>query len=247
MIAYLILGLCLLVSFVLLLNWYANARPAQIWRTAKWSLALIGTILLLFLLISGRLAQALFALPLYLPVLMSLFRRIGMYRRAGSLGGGGGQASTGQTSTVETDWLAMELDHDSGAMSGQVKQGRLAGQSLGDLTLDDLISLMREIEQEDEESGDLLEAYLDRHHPDWRETDDTDQNSRRSSDRSRGARSVMTEAEALEILGLARGATADEIRYAHKQQMKTAHPDRGGSNELASKINEAKDFLLSGL
>lgn len=247
MIAYLILGLCLLVSFVLLLNWYANARPAQIWRTAKWSLALIGTIILLFLLISGRIGQALLALPLYLPVLMGLFRRFGMYRGAGSLGGGAGQAGTGQTSTVETDWLEMELDHDSGNMTGQVKQGRLAGQSLGDLEQDDLISLMREIEQEDEESGDLLEAYLDRQHPDWREAEGVDENNHRSSGRSGGARSVMTEGEALEILGLARGATADEIRFAHKQQMKTAHPDRGGSNELASKINEAKDFLLSGL
>ncbi|MEQ9200725.1 MAG: hypothetical protein RLN80_12120, partial [Rhodospirillales bacterium] len=216
-------------------------------RTAKWSLALIGTLLLLFLLISGRIGQALLALPLYLPLLMGLFRRIGMYRGAGSLGGGAGQASTGQTSTVETDWLRMELDHDSGSMSGQVKQGRLAGSSLEDLGPQELITLMREIEAEDEESGDLLEAYLDRHHPDWRDGEGTDGDKRSSSGRSRGGRSMMTEAEALEILGLKPGATAEDIRYAHKQQMKTAHPDRGGSNELASKINEAKDFLLSGL
>jgi curved DNA-binding protein CbpA len=49
----------------------------------------------------------------------------------------------------------------------------------------------------------------------------------------------------LAILGLKAGATADEVRQAHKRLMKDFHPDKGGTDYLASKINAAKDVLLN--
>jgi hypothetical protein len=57
--------------------------------------------------------------------------------------------------------------------------------------------------------------------------------------------SLLSPEEALDVLGLAHGATASAIRAAHRRLVQLVHPDRGGSNYLAAKINEAKDILLA--
>jgi curved DNA-binding protein CbpA len=54
----------------------------------------------------------------------------------------------------------------------------------------------------------------------------------------------MSRAEALTVLGLQEGATEGEIRAAHRRLILQTHPDKGGTNYLAAKINEAKDVLL---
>jgi DnaJ homolog subfamily C member 19 len=56
----------------------------------------------------------------------------------------------------------------------------------------------------------------------------------------------MTRDEALEVLGLAEGATEEEILSRYRSLMKTVHPDRGGSGYLAKRVNEAKRILLDG-
>jgi DnaJ homolog subfamily C member 19 len=54
----------------------------------------------------------------------------------------------------------------------------------------------------------------------------------------------MTRQEAFEVLGLKPGADADAIHAAHRRLMRTAHPDAGGSDWLASRVNQARDVLL---
>ncbi len=55
----------------------------------------------------------------------------------------------------------------------------------------------------------------------------------------------MSNEEALRILGLY-GAKADqnEINRAYHNLMKLVHPDKGGSQYFAQKLNEARDRLL---
>ena len=146
--------------------------------------------------------------------------------------------SAGQKSRVATGILAMELDHDTGKMAGTVLSGPFKGASLEEMNSTDLKSLYDLCARASDQSISLLEAWLDRNKPEWRETwTGTD----RAKQASAGA---MSRDEALSVLGLKAGATNEDIKNAHRRLMKDFHPDRGGSDYLAAKINQAKDILL---
>jgi hypothetical protein len=146
----------------------------------------------------------------------------------------------GSTSTVRSAFLDMTLDHDSGTMTGTVSAGRYAGKALDELTEPSLRELLEEVAG-DGDSVALLEGYLDRRFPGWREHVEGDEAPRA---RSAADTSAMTDKQAYEILGLSAGASETEIRAAHRRLMKAVHPDQGGSTFLAAKINQAKDWLL---
>jgi hypothetical protein len=156
--------------------------------------------------------------------------------------GGGTRRSGSGASTVRTPWLEMQLDHDSGAVNGRVLAGASAGRLLDDLPEALLLQLLREVAA-DADSVALLEVYLDRRMPKWR--DDFKSDPAAGTGGSPGA-GAMSEEEAYQVLGLSPGAGAAEIRAAHRRLMKLVHPDQGGSTFLAAKINQAKDKLLGG-
>jgi hypothetical protein len=146
--------------------------------------------------------------------------------------------STGQKSRVATAILAMELDHDSGKMTGQVLAGPFKGARLEEMDPNDLQSLYNHCARASDQSVSLLEAWLDRNNPAWRDT-------WKGTDKARQSNSgTMSHDEALAVLGLKAGAANDDIKNAHRRLMKDFHPDRGGSDYLAAKINQAKDILL---
>ena len=55
---------------------------------------------------------------------------------------------------------------------------------------------------------------------------------------------AMSEAEARSLLGVASAATPQQINAAWKRLMGRAHPDQGGTEGLASRLNAARDRLL---
>jgi hypothetical protein len=136
--------------------------------------------------------------------------------------------------------LEMMLDHDTGEMDGMVLGGTFEGRQLNQMSEAELLELAREV-RDDAESAQLLEAYLDRRMPGWRDDAEPDDTARQRSTAEAGA---MTEQEAYQILGLEPGADLAAIRKAHRSLMQRVHPDLGGSSFLAQRINEAKDFLL---
>ena len=165
--------------------------------------------------------------------------------------------TAGQKSDVETPYLRMTLDHDSGEMEGTVLQGRYAGARLDELSEPQLLELFQECSLRDDEGRRLLEAYMDRIlGADWRERAEARTEQEQSAGggtgqgwgrkRAAGARTPMTREEAYEILGLQPGAGTEEIKEAHRTLMRKLHPDHGGSNYLAAKINQAKELLLGG-
>lgn len=223
------LGALALLLVLLALRAFANAQVASVKKAAAWTAGGLGAVLLVALVASGRAGQAIWTLLLFAPLLVQAWRSW----RAARTFSRGGQPLPGQESRVDTATLAMVLHHDSGRMSGTVKRGRFEGADLVDLDLPALRELLAECAAEDPESVPLLEAWLDRGHPEWREGAPPP-----------AAEGPLTRAEALAILGLEEGATSAEIRGAHRRLMRGAHPDQGGSAWLAARLNAARDLLL---
>lgn len=232
---FLIIAVLLIVLPVCVIL-FLKASPA---RLAAILRILAGSVLLAVGTLLTVRGQALLGGPIAFFGFMLLSRAIGM----GPFGRWplGKARSKGQQSSVRTKVLAMELDHDSGNMDGEVLTGAYEGQRLSDLTLDELVQVMEECIAAGDQSQALLEAFLDRNHPSWRETES-------SADGGGGAGATatakMSVGEAFEILGLEPGASRKDIVSAHRRMMKQYHPDQGGSDYLAARINQAKDLLL---
>ena len=232
--AYLAIGFLILLGVIAVLRAYASANPATlataVKRTALGSAAL-GAVLLLLRVPLGLIFLAVgAALPLAL-------RWNALWP---DFNGAAGRPR-GKTSRIATKYLTMELNHVSGVIEGRVLAGRHRDRRLAELTVEQLLEVREDCQADDAESVTLIEAYLDRFHADWRSRQTGGSSS---GGPARAAAAAMTREEAYDVLGLRPGASDAEIRDAHHRLMIKLHPDHGGSDYLAAKINQARDLLL---
>jgi hypothetical protein len=235
MLVYFGFGVLVLLLGYLLLRALVEANPAKLARGTRTVLLIIaGTIALLALIVfiaSGRSGLGFVEIGALLPLLLRGWA--GWQRRQAASG-----PRPGQASEVETDYLRMHLDHETGELAGTVRRGRFQGRHLGELSREELIELWHECRLEDSQAAKLLETYLDRLTPDWREASSGGGNA------SARAGDAMTREEAYAVLGLAAGVGEAEISDAYQRLITKIRSDRGGSTYLAAKINRAREVLL---
>lgn len=216
-----------------------NARQSQILFFITAALLVVA-----ILIVMGRLPIHFILAPLgaagafLLRFLPTLLRLLPFWQMVRSRTAAAGPGKSGQSSTIRTQYLAMELDHDTGNIDGVVLLGTFKGAQLSELSINDLKSLREECGA-DADSRQILDAYLDRNHEDWRDGTQSRNDSEIAVDEA-----SMTRELALEILGLEGDPSIEDVSKAHRALMQRMHPDRGGSDYLAKKINQAKDFLL---
>ena len=241
-----VLLLVALVAVLLTISWYRRAPSTQQKKMRSRMLMIGGAAILLLLLVTGHLNPLFAALAGGLVALQRVFAMAQManvFKTFKNTMKGAQGPSGGNTSSVETRFLRVKLDHDTGAMSGEVLEGPYKGRRLAQLELEQLTELLAACRAEDMQSATVLEAYLDRTHGDaWRESDQAHGGGGRSHPAD--GNGAMSAAEAREILGVGPQASRDEIIDAHRRLMQKLHPDRGGSTYLAAKINRAKEVLL---
>ncbi|MFZ2207745.1 MAG: molecular chaperone DnaJ [Porticoccaceae bacterium] len=208
-----------------------RALSPQQRRNLLWRSFFIGFFALtLVLALSGRvhwLGAAIAALPLVARTLITTATRAWPLLRLWSRAGGPRVAPR-----FRTPMLEVRIDLATGAIDGTVIAGRFSGQALSALTRQQLEQLRAELDPADRKSLLLLNAYI----------------ARRFGGAGTGAPPPTAERadtdEAWRILGLAPGASREDIIQAHKRLMQKLHPDRGGNDYLAAKVNAARDELL---
>ena len=231
----LVLALGALVGLMWLASWLGKATPAQRSKTLKIILLYGVAGILLLLVVTGRIHWMFAAISAALPWL----QRALMARRVWQMFKSTRGPASGQVSKVETDFLRMTLDHDSGDLAGEVIAGAFAGQQLAQMSLENLLELLSTCQVQDAQSAALLETYLDRHHGEnWRTDTDTGDTT------AVPPSGPMSRQEAADILGVAEDASNEEIKAAHRRLIQRLHSDRGGSDYLATLINQARETMI---
>jgi hypothetical protein len=223
--------------FILWYGWQQLQRlpPADRGRVIrKWVIAaVIG--LAFFLAATGRLhwvgaiiAASLPVIGRLLMIIIRLLPMAGAWMRA---------RNKRFPSRIRTKGLELTIDLQNGQVNGQILLGPYTGQALAALAQQQLQEQLDWFRQNDRQSALLLNAFLAyKGRPGAQEQEE-------SGSAHAGVETTSRE-EALQILGLQEGASRADIVYAHKRLIQKLHPDRGGNDYLAAKVNAAKDTLL---
>ena len=200
------------------------------WKSAFWAILITA----LLLVASGRMhwVGAAFAalLPLFKSALVLGLRALPVLKMVAKM--------KTTPSRFATPFLNMEINFSRGTMDGEVMQGEFRGQHLSAMDESQLNKLAQWLKEQHTESFLLLQAYL------VRAGHGSSQQQQQQQQQQSWA--GLSDNEALQILGLQPGAEKQEIVHAHRRLIQKLHPDRGGSDYLAAKINAAKEQLLKG-
>jgi hypothetical protein len=260
---YILAGVSILLSILLLVSWTARQPPGKFKLYLTQAGIVIAFVALLAMVVTGRLHWVFAAIGACLPIVLRLLpllrhalvsspadaqrRRSSRIRNPSSSSNpkdspNGGEA--GRRSRIEARFLRMSIDEETGDMRGVVLKGKFAGAHLSELSLDQLQQLHRRYSRWDAESAALLAAFLESAHEARPETENQRARDSEQTDDRAAPGKPMAREEAYEILGLEREADAQAVIDAHRRLMQKLHPDRGGTNYLAAKINQAKQLLL---
>lgn len=240
MVLRLLILIGILIALFLALRWFTRSSPAAVSKALR-RLGLAALVALgLWLVLTGKLA-GLFAVAAGLaPWVMRALRLHSLWKSVGQMGGARtAQASPGNRSSVDTRFFRMSLDHDTGQLDGEILEGPGTGSLLSQVNFEQAMDLWSRA-QVDPPSAQVLESWLDRTWPDWREKAGTGPRDEKPA----ATTGAMSRDEAWEILGLQPDSSADDVKAAHRRLMRMVHPDHGGSTWLASRINQARDLLL---
>jgi len=136
------------------------------------------------------------------------------------------------TPEFETEFLKVQIDLQSGKISGIVIAGPHAGKSILDLSSDEIDELSKHYQAHDKKSFYLIRVIQQR--------------NGRTFDQEPSYPSVGDPSvdEALQILGLTPNPNKKDVITAHRSLMQKLHPDRGGNDYLAARVNLAKEVLI---
>lgn len=139
---------------------------------------------------------------------------------------------TGGTASFKTDHLDVTIAVQTGQLSGSVIKGPCAGKTIAELTEDDIKELENYYRERDKKSYYLIRFAR------------KGQTFGGSQQQASPPFASPGRDEALQILGLSGNPTREEIIAAHRRLINKLHPDRGGSDFLAARVNQARDILL---
>jgi len=203
-----------------------DKRKPFLWRSGFWLILALAV----YFVVTGRMHWLGAGIAALVPLLRTLFV---WGARAGPLLRLFGRFKT-TPSQFKTSFLVVTINFANGSVDGEVISGNYEGKRLSELSADELKDLSQQYKQTDRESFILLQAYMIRSGSSSNQSDNQFKSNSFSD---------ISNDEAYNILGLPTSASEEDIIKAHKRLMQRIHPDRGGSDYLAAKINAAKDQL----
>lgn len=233
---YVLIGGLAVLGLLVLFQLVRRVDVRRLVRSARWIVGGLAAAVSALMLLRGQMAIA--SVTGYAAFSILKFGRLGPWSFEND------DLGEDNRSSVRSRFISMTLDHDAGTVDGRVIAGQFKGADLMELGEIETRQLLDEVSG-DTDSLALLETWLDKNRAGWREYFAGQESDGPSNEG--GGSSADSDEEAYNILGLKPGATAEQVHEAHRKLMMGVHPDQGGSNYLAAKINAAKDRLLKKL